>query len=196
MNTQQSEYVVSSVSLAQGPSEKLPEIALAGRSNVGKSSFINAMLNRKNLARTSSQPGKTRTINYFRVNQVLYFVDLPGYGYAGVSKTEKQKWGPMIEGYLEHSETLKAVVLLVDSRHPPTKQDQEMYSYLIEMGFHTLVVGTKLDKLSRGQWQKARQTIKTTLGMAENAPLFLFSSETKEGRDELWGILERYIGHS
>lgn len=193
MKTYQSEYVISSVSLAQGPSEKLPEIALAGRSNVGKSSFINAMLNRKNLARTSSQPGKTRTVNYFRVNQDLYFVDLPGYGYAGVSKTEKQKWGPMIENYLEKSEQLKAVVLLVDSRHAPTKQDQEMYAYLVEMGIRAMVVGTKIDKISRGQWQKARKTIQTTLGMDEKVPLYLFSSETKESKDEIWWALERFI---
>lgn len=193
MKTKQSEYVISSVTLEQGPKDKLPEIALAGRSNVGKSSFINAMLNRKNLARTSTKPGKTRLINYFRVNQDLYFVDLPGYGYAGVSKTEKQKWGPMIENYLENREPLKAVIQLVDSRHAPSKQDQEMHTYLVEMGIPTVLVATKTDKIPRGQWEKAKKTIRTTLDLGEESPLYLFSSETKEGRDPLWWAIEKLI---
>lgn len=180
------DFITSAVSPAQYPTGALPEIALAGRSNVGKSSFINKMLQRKNVARISSKPGKTRTINYFLINDKFHFVDLPGYGYAQVSKTEKEKWGRMMEEYFQTREPLKAVVLLVDVRHSPTKDDQAMYEYLKHFQIPVIVIATKADKVPRGSWQKNLKVVRETLKMVPDDELVLFSSETGQGKDDAW----------
>ena len=189
MKIQSAEFVISAVGPKQYPEEGLPEIALTGRSNVGKSSLINKMILRKNLARTSSQPGKTQTLNFYRINEELYFVDLPGYGYAKVSKTERQRWGKFIEEYLLKRDRLKLVLLLVDVRHPPTRDDVAMYEWLAYYGLPICVVATKADKISRGHWQKHAKQVKETLNMKPDHPLILFSSETGQGRDELWNLI-------
>jgi GTP-binding protein len=186
-----SEFVISAVGPKQYPDEGYPEVALAGRSNVGKSSLINRMLLRKNLARTSSQPGKTQQLNYYRINEQLFFVDVPGYGYARVSKTEREAWGKMIEAYLRNRETLRLVILLVDVRHPPSALDRSMYDWLSHYGIPLCVVATKADKLSRNQLPKHAKQVRETLGMPKSQPLILFSSETGQGRDELWSLIEQ-----
>jgi GTP-binding protein len=193
MKVNQAEFVISAVGPSQYPEDALPEIALAGRSNVGKSSLINRMLGRKNLARTSSQPGKTQTLNYYRINEDLYFVDLPGYGYAKVSKTERERWGKFIESYLLNRETLKLVLLLIDLRHPPTKDDQAMYGWLKHNGVPVCVVTTKADKIPKGKWQKHAKIVRETLGMDKGDTLQLFSSEIGLGKDELWSLLDRLV---
>lgn len=180
------DFIISAVSPAQYPKGALPEIALAGRSNVGKSSFINTMLQRKNFARISSKPGKTRTINYYLINDKFHLVDLPGYGYAQVSKTEKEKWARMIEEYFQTREHLRAVVQLVDLRHPPTKDDQGMFEYLKHFQIPLIVVATKADKIPRGSWQKHLKVVRDVLKMDKEDPLVLFSSETGQGKDEAW----------
>lgn len=182
----QAEFVTSAVGPQQYPDDALPEIALAGRSNVGKSSLINKLIARKNLARTSSKPGKTQTLNYYRINDQLYLVDLPGYGYARVSKEERARWGKMIESYLSERKTLKAVIHVIDLRHPPTKDDQAMYEWLKHYGIHTIIVGTKADKIPRGKWQKHMKEIKETLHAQPGDPFIVFSSETGEGKDAMW----------
>jgi len=192
MKIKQSEFVISAVGPSQYPSDGLPEIALAGRSNVGKSSLINKMLLRRNLARTSAQPGKTQTLNYYKISAEpgqLYFVDFPGYGYARVSKTQRQAWGKMIELYLRERETLKLVLQLVDLRHPPSAEDCSMYEWLSHYQIPMCVVATKADKISRSQLPKHAKIIRQTLGMPGHVPLVLFSSETGQGRDELWSLL-------
>lgn len=186
MKVNKVDFVTSAVSPAQYPTGALPEIALAGRSNVGKSSFINKMLQRKSVARISSKPGKTRTINYFLINDKFHFVDLPGYGYAQVSKTEKEKWGRMMEEYFQTREPLKAVVLLVDVRHSPTKDDQAMYDYLKHFQIPVIVIATKADKVPRNSWQKHLKIVRETLKMTPDDGLVLFSSETGQGKDEAW----------
>jgi GTP-binding protein len=186
MKVNSAEIVISAVGPKQYPQDALPEIALAGRSNVGKSSFINTILNRKNLARTSSKPGKTQTLNFFKINDAIYFVDVPGYGFARVSKTEKEKWAKMIEEYFIQREPLKAVVQLVDLRHPPSKDDVNMYEFLKYYGHPVIVVATKADKISRGQWQKHIKIVKETLQLAPEDQILLFSSETGLGKDEAW----------
>ncbi|MFD0674381.1 ribosome biogenesis GTP-binding protein YihA/YsxC [Cohnella sp. GCM10027633] len=192
MKIKQSDFVISAVGPAQYPEDGLPEIALAGRSNVGKSSLINKMLLRRNLARTSAQPGKTQTLNYYRVNSEageLYYVDFPGYGYARVSKSQRQSWGKMIELYLKEREPLKLVLQLVDFRHPPSAEDQKMFEWLSHYGIAMCVVATKTDKVSRSQWPKHSKMIRQTLGMPGHVPLVHFSSETGQGRDDLWSII-------
>jgi GTP-binding protein len=185
------EFIISAVSPAQYPEDALPEIALAGRSNVGKSSLINKMINRKNLARTSSQPGKTQTLNYYRINDILYFVDLPGYGYAKVSRTKRAEWGKFIEGYLTHREPLKLLIQLIDLRHPPSADDIAMYEWSKHIGLTVCVVTTKCDKVPKGKWQKHVKIIKDDLGFDPEDKLIIFSSETGNGREELWNhILE------
>lgn len=192
MKVTQAEFIISAVSPKQYPQGTLPEFALAGRSNVGKSSFINKMINRKNLARTSSKPGKTQTLNYYLINKDLYFVDLPGYGYAKVSKSEKEKWGKMMEEYLQTREPLRAVLQIVDIRHSPTKDDQGMYEYLKHYGIPVIVIATKADKIPKGKWQKHLKEVRTTLNMDSNDELILFSAETGQGKDESWkAILAR-----
>lgn len=176
------------------PENTLPEFAFAGKSNVGKSSLINALMNRKAYARTSSQPGKTQTINFYRINDDLYYVDLPGYGYAKVSLEEKAKWGKMIENYLHRSAMLKKVFLLVDIRHDPSENDKLMYDWIIHNGYQPIIIATKLDKLKRSQVAKQVKQIRQGLGMAKEDILIPFSAETKQGRDEIWAILEKEAG--
>lgn len=181
------------VSPSQYPKGEFPEIALAGRSNVGKSSLINKMVNRKALARTSSTPGKTRTINFYSINDdSLYLVDLPGYGYAKVSKDEKVKWGRIIEEYLYERENLRLVILLVDSRHEPTSDDVLMFQWIKASKKRVVVVATKTDKLTKNQLSKNTHIIKKTLSMEADDKLVLFSAETGAGKDELWGIIESF----
>ena len=174
-----SDFELSAVKEIQYPSDDLPEIALSGRSNVGKSSFINAMLGRKNLARTSSTPGKTRLINFYRFNERYRFVDLPGYGYAKVSKSERESWAKIINRYLSLRKNLREVVLVVDIRHPPTDNDMEMYSWILDSGFSGLVVATKLDKLRKNEIKKNISVIKTSLKISDDSLLFPFSAEKK-----------------
>lgn len=172
------------------PKNILPEFAFAGKSNVGKSSLINGLLNRKALARTSSTPGKTQTVNFYKVNGGLYFVDLPGYGYARVSKTEREKWGKMIERYLHTSDVLRQVFLLVDIRHEPGENDRLMYSWILNNGFHPIVIATKKDKLKRSQIAKQVSVIRASLKMGQEDILIPFSAATKEGRDEIWSVIK------
>jgi GTP-binding protein len=187
------DIVISAVKPEQYPETEIPEFALAGRSNVGKSSFINKMLNRKSLARTSSKPGKTQTLNFFLINEVLHFVDVPGYGYAKVSKTERAAWGKMIETYITSREQLKACVLIVDLRHPPTQDDVMMYDFLKHYEIPCLIVATKADKIPKGKWQKHLKVTRETLDLDKNDQIILFSSETGEGKDKAWSIIESYM---
>lgn len=192
MNVTQAEFIISAVGPDQYPEDGLPEIALAGRSNVGKSSLINKMIQRKNLARTSSSPGKTQTLNFYRINGELYFVDLPGYGYAKVSKKQREEWGKFIESYLLKRDRLRMVIMLVDVRHPPTRDDAAMYDWLTHYEIPICVVATKADKIPRSRWQKHIKQVKETLLVRATDTVVLFSSETGLGKDELWGlILER-----
>ena len=176
------------------PVNTLPEIAFAGKSNVGKSSLINGLINRKNYARTSSEPGKTQTINFYNVNEQLYFVDLPGYGYAKVSQTSREKWGKMIEKYLHQSKQLKLVFLLVDIRHEPSANDIQMYEWICYQGFRPVIIATKSDKLSRNQIAKQTSVIRKTLGMKAEDVLIPFSAINKSGRDEIWALMEQVMG--
>ena len=176
------------------PDNKLLEVAFAGKSNVGKSSLINALMNRKSLARTSAQPGKTQTINYYNINNELYFVDLPGYGYAKVSQQEKEKWGKMIEKYLHTSKMLQAVFLLVDIRHEPSANDKQMYDWIMSNGFHPIVIATKLDKIKRSQIAKQVKLVKEGLGVDKDTIVIPFSAETKQGREEIYDLIDRLIG--
>lgn len=193
MNVTDAQLVISAVSKKQYPNEPLPEIALAGRSNVGKSSFINRMIQRKSLARTSSKPGKTQTLNFYKINNELFFVDVPGYGYAKVSKSEREKWGRMMEEYFTQRETLRATVLLIDMRHPPTEDDMIMYDFLKHYEIPVIVVCTKLDKVNRSKRQKHLKIIKEDLDLHPDDPIIPFSSETGEGKDEAWKALMKYI---
>ena len=178
---------------SQIPNTGQPEIAFAGKSNVGKSTLINALMNRKSLARTSSQPGKTQTLNFYHINDEMYLVDLPGYGYANANIQTKAKWGKMIENYLFASKTLKAVFLLVDIRHEPSENDKLMYKWISERGYEPVVIATKLDKIKRSQVQKQTALIKRTLGLDSQSKLYVFSSQTKQGRDEIWSAIEEFI---
>lgn len=181
-----------------GITSKLPdtdklEIAFAGKSNVGKSSLINALMNRKALARTSATPGKTQTINFYNVNDMMYLVDLPGYGYAKVSEQEKIQWGKLIERYLHTSKQLKAVFLLIDIRHDPSANDKMMYEWIVSQGYHPIIIATKLDKLKRSQVQKNLKAIKEGLKLLPGTVMIPFSAETKQGRDEIWELMDSYI---
>lgn len=171
------------------PKNDKPEIAFAGKSNVGKSSLINGLINRKALARTSSQPGKTQTINFYNVNKELYFVDLPGYGYAKVSKGTQEKWGKMIENYLQTSAELKAVFLLIDIRHEPSANDKAMYEWIVYNGYNPIIIATKLDKIKRSQVQKNISIIKKGLDVQPDTKIIPFSSMSKQGRDEIWEVI-------
>lgn len=173
------------------PLNSEPEIAFAGKSNVGKSSLINALMNRKALARTSSQPGKTQTINFYKINQAFYYVDLPGYGYAKVPQSEKEKWGKMIENYLRKSKQLQAVFLLIDIRHAPSANDRVMYEWILRNGFHPIIIATKLDKINRSQIQKQVKLIRDGLQTEPDTILIPFSAETKQGREEIWELIEQ-----
>lgn len=193
MKVNNANIVISAVSPAQYPETDLPEIALAGRSNVGKSSFINTLIERKNLARTSGKPGKTQTLNFYLIEDALHFVDVPGYGYAKVSKTERAKWGKMIETYITSRQQLRAVVSLVDVRHDPSKEDIQMYEFLKYYDIPVIVVATKADKIPRGKWNKHTSAIKKKLNFDNNDTFILFSSETKQGKEEAWQAIEEAI---
>lgn len=172
------------------PDNPYNEVAFAGKSNVGKSSLINALMNRKALARTSAQPGKTQTINFYNVNNAMYLVDLPGYGYAKASEEVKAKWGKMIENYLHTSKKLKAVFLLIDIRHDPSANDRMMYEWMVYQGFAPIIIATKLDKIKRSQLQKQIKAIRTGLGVELGTVILPFSAETKQGRDEIWELID------
>ena len=178
------------------PDTGLPEVAFAGKSNVGKSSLINGLMNRKALARTSAQPGKTQTINFYKINDELDLVDLPGYGYARVTPAEKEKWGKMIENYLHTSHNLKAVFLLIDIRHDPSANDKMMYQWILDQGYQPIIIATKLDKIKRSQVQKHIKMLKTGLQLVPGTKVIPFSSQTKQGRDEIWELIEtEYLGY-
>ena len=186
-------YIIKSVELetvcgitSTFPENDKIEIAFAGKSNVGKSSLINALVNRKALARTSAQPGKTQTINFYKVNNEVYFVDLPGYGYAKVSEEVKAKWGKLIENYLNKSEMLKAVFLLIDIRHEPSANDRNMYEWIVYQGYDPIIIATKMDKINRSQIQKHVKMIKTGLNVKKGTVVIPFSATTKQGREEIW----------
>ena len=172
------------------PDNQKPEIAFAGKSNVGKSSLINALMNRKSYARISATPGKTQTINFYSINDEMYLVELPGYGYAKVSEAEKQKWGKLIERYLQESKQLKAVFLLIDIRHEPSANDVMMYDWIVRQGFYPVIIATKADKIKRSQLQKHLKMIRTTLQLPAGTKVIPFSSVTKQGRDEIWELAE------
>ena len=188
---------VTSVNLETvcGITSKLPEndkleVAFAGRSNVGKSSLINALMNRKSYARTSQQPGKTQTINFYNINELLYFVDLPGYGYAKVSQDTVKKWGKMIDGYLHQSKVLRLVFLLVDIRHKPNQNDIQMYEWCVNYGFNPIIIATKSDKIKRSQLQKQIKQIKDAVQVVDGTPVIPFSALNKSGRDEIWEYID------
>ena len=178
------------------PKTGRPEVAFAGKSNVGKSSLINGLLNRKSLARTSAQPGKTQTINFYNVNESIYLVDLPGYGYAKVSQTEKEKWGKMIENYLHTSKELKAVFLLIDIRHEPSANDKMMYDWIVHNGYEPIIIATKLDKLKRSQVPKSIKVIKEGLKLRPGSTIIPFSAVTKQGREEIWAQIDELTGQT
>ena len=175
------------------PKNKLPEVAFAGKSNVGKSSLINALMNRKSLARTSAEPGKTQTINFYNINDELYFVDLPGYGYARANEAVKAKWGKMIEDYLYQSEKLRTVFLLIDIRHEPSANDQNMYEWIVNHGFQPIIIATKSDKINRSQVQKQLKLIRQTLRVQPDSILIPFSARTRQGRDDIYRILDSLL---
>ena len=192
--------VIKNVSLETvcGITSKIPdnlynEVAFAGKSNVGKSSLINALMNRKALARTSAQPGKTQTINFYNINNAMYLVDLPGYGYAKVSESEKEKWGKMIEKYLKTSKKLKAVFLLIDIRHDPSANDRMMYEWMDYQGYAPIIIATKLDKIKRSQVQKNIKAIREGLKVKPGTIIIPFSAETKQGRDEIWELIDSLV---
>lgn len=172
------------------PENDKPEIAFAGKSNVGKSSLINALMNRKSYARISATPGKTQTINYYNINDEMYLVDLPGYGYAKVSEKEKAQWGEMIERYLHSSEQLKAVFLLIDIRHEPSANDKMMYDWVVAQGYNPVIIATKMDKLKRSQVDKHVKMVKLGLNLVPGTIVIPFSAETKQGREEIWDLIE------
>lgn len=178
------------------PENRFPEIAFAGKSNVGKSSLINGLINRKSFARTSSQPGKTQTINFYNVNEALYLVDLPGYGYAKVSREAQEKWGVMIEKYLRTSKVLKAVFLLVDIRHKPSENDKNMYQWIVSNGYQPIIIATKSDKPKRSQVPKQLKIIREELNVSPGTPIIPFSAETKQGREEIWDMILEFTGQN
>ena len=175
------------------PDNKLPEVAFAGKSNVGKSSLINALMNRKSLARTSAQPGKTQTINYYNINDSLYFVDLPGYGYARANEAVKAQWGRMIENYLHRSAQLRLVFLLIDIRHEPSENDRIMYDWICGNGYHPVIIATKLDKIKRSQVQKQLKLIRTSLKAEPDTVIIPFSKESKQGREDIYELLDHLV---
>lgn len=193
MKIRSAEITMSAVNKSQYPAEGIPEIALVGRSNVGKSSTVNTLLNRRNFARTSQTPGKTRTINFYLINEEFYFVDLPGYGYAKLSKSEKEKWGVIMERYLQEREELCAICLLVDIRHEPSNEDKMMYDWIKHFGYDCVIVATKADKISRGQYQKHFNIIRKKLELSKEDKIFPISALKKTGVEELWSeVINQY----
>ncbi len=193
MKITQAEIVMSAVKPEQYPTDGFPEFALAGRSNVGKSSFINKMINRKGLARTSSKPGKTQTLNFYKLNEQLFFVDVPGYGYAKVSKSEREAWGKMIETYITTREPLRAMLLIIDLRHKPSVDDVMMYDFLKHYEIPCIIIATKADKIPKGKWQKHLKVVKDTLNIVKTDEVILFSSETGLGKDTAWNAIQARI---
>ncbi len=193
MIIKKAEIIISAVKKEQYPETIVPEIAFAGKSNVGKSSMINALLNRRSLARTSSQPGKTQTINFYNINDELNFVDLPGYGYAKVSKSEQSKWAGIIDTYLHNRHQLKEVILLVDIRHEPNNNDVQMYEWIKSFGFSGYVIASKADKLSNSQRIKSVSLIKKTLQIQDSKLIYPFSSSSKLGVEGIWELFEGII---
>ena len=189
VNTHNADILLSATNKSHYPQDDIPEVALAGRSNVGKSSFINTMLNRKNLARTSGKPGKTQLLNFFNIDDKLRFVDVPGYGYARVSKKEREKWGKMIEEYLTSRENLRVVVSLVDLRHEPSADDVQMYEFLKYYEIPVILVATKADKIPRGKWNKHESMIKKKLDFDKTDTFIIFSSVNKTGVEEAWNAI-------
>ncbi|KYG58103.1 ribosome biogenesis GTP-binding protein YihA/YsxC [Planococcus maritimus] len=185
------ELVISAVRPAQYPETELPEFALAGRSNVGKSSFINRLIGRKSMARISSKPGKTQTLNFYKIEEDLFFVDVPGYGYAKVSKSEREAWGKMIETYITSREQLRAVIQIVDLRHPPSKDDQMMYDFMKHYDIPCIIIATKADKIPKGKWDKHKKIVREGLDMEKGDPLIVFSSETGLGQEAAWAEIEK-----
>lgn len=175
------------------PENTLPEVAFAGKSNVGKSSLINGLINRKSLARTSAKPGKTQTINFYNINGEMYLVDLPGYGYAKIAESEKKKWGAMIENYLHSSKQLLAVFLLIDIRHAPSENDRMMYEWMVYQGFAPIIIATKLDKIKRSQVQKNVKIIREGLKVEPGTKVFPYSAMTKQGREEIWEYMDALV---
>ena len=175
------------------PDNTQPEFAFAGKSNVGKSSLINALMNRKAYARTSAQPGKTQTINFYHINDAFYYVDLPGYGYARANEEVKAKWGKMIENYLHRSRMLKCVFLLIDIRHEPSDNDKLMYDWIVSQGFQPVLIATKADKIKRSQLLKQLKLLRTGLGVGSEVTLIPFSAESKQGREEIWDYIEKLM---
>lgn len=194
MDVNQVELTISAVQEDQYPTDQQPEIALVGRSNVGKSSLTNVLINRKNFAHTSSQPGKTQTLNFYHVEEALYFVDVPGYGYAKVSKKQREKFGKMIEHYLTNRDQLKGVIELVDGRHVPTDDDIAMYQWLTYYQVPTLVVATKVDKLKPSQYNRIEKQVRQALRMQAVAPLILFSAQTRLGKEQVWDWISQQTG--
>lgn len=193
MIIRKAELLITAAKKEQYPETVVPEIAFAGKSNVGKSSMINGLLNRRSLARTSSSPGKTQTINFYNINDALNFVDLPGYGYAKVAKSEQEKWAKMIDTYLHNRPQIREVILLVDIRHEPSKNDIQMYEWIKSCGYTGYVIASKADKLSRSQQIKSVSVIKKTLGIKENNLIFPFSSTSKLGVEEIWELFENIL---
>lgn len=194
MDVNQVELTISAVQEDQYPTDQQPEIALVGRSNVGKSSLTNVLINRKNFAHTSSQPGKTQTLNFYHVEEALYFVDVPGYGYAKVSKKQREKFGKMIEHYLTNRDQLKGVIELVDGRHVPTDNDIAMYQWLTYYQVPTLVVATKVDKLKPSQYNRIEKQVRQALRIQAGAPLILFSAQTRLGKEQVWDWISQQTG--
>lgn len=190
MDVNNVELIISAVRPEQYPETDLPEYALAGRSNVGKSSFINTMIRRKSMARISQKPGKTQTLNFYKIEEALFFVDVPGYGFAKVSKTEREKWGVMIETYITSREQLRGVIQIVNLRHKPTEDDRMMYEFLKYYDIPVIVVATKADKIPRSKWQKNAKIVRETLDFDPDDKFVLFSSETKMGKDEAWQFIK------
>ncbi|MEI3605849.1 ribosome biogenesis GTP-binding protein YihA/YsxC [Pseudogracilibacillus sp. SE30717A] len=193
MKVTKAEIEISAVSQAQYPKSNLPEIALAGRSNVGKSSFINKIIGRKNLVRTSSKPGKTRTLNFYTINEAFYFVDVPGYGYAKVSKTEREKWGRMMEEYFETREQLQLVIQIIDIRHKPTNEDIQMVDYINYLDIPLLIIATKLDKIAKNKRSQRLNQIKQVFADVEGLTIIPFSAVTNENKDLIWNEIKRYV---
>ncbi|WP_088103732.1 ribosome biogenesis GTP-binding protein YihA/YsxC [Halalkalibacter urbisdiaboli] len=193
MKVTKAELAHVAVKPEQYPNTQLPEVALAGRSNVGKSSFINKMINRKSLARTSQRPGKTQTLNFYQINEQIHFVDVPGYGFAKVSKSEREAWGKMIETFIQTREQLRAVIQLIDVRHKPTEDDRLMYHWLKHFDLPVIIIATKCDKVPKGKWQKHVSIIQKELEKDEQDPIVLFSSETGYGKDTAWKTILDFL---
>lgn len=193
MKVTKAEIEISAVSQAQYPTTNLPEIALAGRSNVGKSSFINKMIGRKGLVRTSAKPGKTRTLNFYTINDSFYFVDVPGYGYAKVSKSEREKWGNMMEEYFQTRQALRLVVLIIDSRHDPTRDDLQMVEYLHYLKIPILIIATKFDKVKQSQRAKQLKATQKLFSAYDDVTIIPFSAETGENKEKVWAVMKSYV---